>query len=66
MAAYAQDAQQAAAEAAKAMEAAPAVEVKIEKPKYWASSLKTNLTEQSGVDTVRDFNLYPMGPHIRP
>ena len=44
MAAYAQDAQQAAAEAAKAMEAAPAVEVKIEKPKYWASSLKTNLT----------------------
>ena len=44
MGAYAQDAQQAAAEAAKAMEAAPAVEVKIEKPKYWASSLKTNLT----------------------
>ena len=31
MSAYAQDAQQAAAEAAKAMEAAPAAEVKIEK-----------------------------------
>ena len=44
MSAYAQDAQQAAAEAAKAMEAAPAAEVKIEKPNYWTSSLKTNVT----------------------
>ena len=44
MGAYAQDAQQAAAEAAKAMEAAPAAEVKIEKPNYWTSSLKTNVT----------------------
>ena len=42
--AYAQDAQQAAAEAAKAMVDAPAAEVKIEKPKLWASSLKTNVT----------------------
>lgn len=41
--AYAQDAQQAAADAAKAMTAAPKAEVKVEKPKYWTSSLKTNV-----------------------
>ena len=34
MGAYAQDAQQAAAEAAKAMEAAPETPVKVEKPNY--------------------------------
>ena len=44
MSAYAQDAQQAAADAAKAMDAAPAAEAKVEKPKYWTNSLKTNLT----------------------
>ena len=44
MGAYAQDAQQAAADAAKAMDAAPAAEAKVEKPKYWTNSLKTNLT----------------------
>ncbi len=44
MGAYAQDAQQAAADAAKAMEAAPEAEVKVEKPKYWEESLKTNVT----------------------
>lgn len=43
MGAYAQDAQQAAAEAAKAIEAAPATEVKVEKPKYWSESLKTQI-----------------------
>jgi len=41
---YAQDAQQAAAEAAKALDAAQDVEVKVEKPKYWKSSLKTNVS----------------------
>ena len=44
MAAYAQDAQQAAADAAKAMEEAPAAPVKVEKPNYWTESLKTNVT----------------------
>ena len=44
MGAYAQDAQQAAAEAAKAMEAAPEVAPKVEKPNFWTSSLKTNVT----------------------
>ena len=44
MGAYAQDAQQAAAEAAKAMEAAPEAVAKVEKPKYWEESLKTNVT----------------------
>ena len=42
--AYAQDAQQAAAEAAKAIDAAQNAEVKVEKPKYWTSSLKTNVS----------------------
>ena len=41
--AYAQDAQKAAAAAADAMMAAPEAEVKEEKPKYWASSLKTQI-----------------------
>ena len=41
---YAQDAQQAAAEAAKAIDAAQNAEVKVEKPKYWKSSLKTNVS----------------------
>ena len=40
---YAQGAQDAAAEAAKAMMASPEVEVKVEKPKYWESSLKTQI-----------------------
>ena len=44
MGAYAQDAQQAAAEAAAAMEAAPEAPVKVEKPNYWTESLKTNVT----------------------
>ena len=44
MGAYAQGAQQAAADAAKAMDAAPAVEVKVEKPKLWTNTLKTNVT----------------------
>ena len=44
MGAYAQDAQQAAADAAKAMEAAPEAPVKVEKPNYWSESLKTNVT----------------------
>ncbi len=44
LAAYAQDAQQAAAEAAKAIDAAQNAEVKVEKPKYWTSSLKTNVS----------------------
>ncbi len=42
--AYAQDAQQAAADAAKAMDAAPQAPAKVEKPKLWASSVKTNVT----------------------
>ncbi len=37
------DAQKAAAEAAKAVSAAPQVEKPVEKPKYWDSSLKTNI-----------------------
>ena len=42
--AYAQtDAQKAAAEAAKVLSEAPEVEVKVDKPEYWTSSLKTNL-----------------------
>ena len=41
--AYAQGAHDAAAEAAKAMMASPEVEVKVEKPKYWESSLKTQI-----------------------
>ena len=44
MGAYAQDAQQAAADAAKAMEAAPEAPAKVEKPNLWANSLKTNVT----------------------
>ena len=43
MGAYAQDAQQAAADAAALMDAAPAAEVKVEKPNLWVSSLKTNV-----------------------
>lgn len=39
----AQDAQQAAAEAAKAITTAPAAEPKIEKPRYWTNSLKTQI-----------------------
>ena len=41
--AYAQNAQQAAAEAALALDAAPATEVKVEKPNYWTNSLKTQI-----------------------
>ena len=37
------DAQKAAAEVAKALSEAPEVEQKEEKPKYWTSSLKTNV-----------------------
>ena len=37
------DAQKAAAEAAKAVTAAPDAEVKVEKPKYWNTSLKTQI-----------------------
>lgn len=44
MGVYAQDAQQAAADAAKAMESAPEAAPKVEKPKYWTSSLKTNVS----------------------
>ena len=43
LASYAQGAQDAAAEAAKEMMASPEVEVKVEKPKYWESSLKTQI-----------------------
>ena len=43
MASYAQGAQDAAAEAAKEMMASPEVEVKVEKPKDWESSLKTQI-----------------------
>ena len=38
------DAQKAAAEAAKAVSAAPEAVQKVEKPKYWQESLKTNVT----------------------
>lgn len=41
--AYAQNAQTAAAEAAKALSEAPKAEAKVEKPKYWNESLKTNI-----------------------
>ena len=41
--AYAQDAQQAAADAAAAMEAAPVAPAKVEKPSLWATSLKTQI-----------------------
>lgn len=41
--ASAQDAQQAAAQAAAMVNAAPAAEVKVEKPNYWTSSLKTQI-----------------------
>ena len=44
MGAYAQDAQQAAADAAQAMEAAPQAPAKVEKLNFWTNSLKTNLT----------------------
>ena len=44
MGAYAQDAQSAAAEAAKAISAAPEVVAPVEKPNYWTESLKTNVT----------------------
>ena len=44
MGAYAQDAQQVSADAAKAMEEAPAAPAKVEKPKYWEEALKTNVT----------------------
>ena len=37
------DAQKAAAEAAKAYTAAPKAAEKVEKPKYWTSSLKTQI-----------------------
>ncbi len=37
------DAQKAAAEAAKAISAAPEAEKKVEKPKYWGTSLMTNI-----------------------
>lgn len=43
VATYAQDAQQAAAEAAKAIDAAQNAEVKVEKPKFWTESLKTQI-----------------------
>ena len=41
---YAQDAHKAAAEAAKALADAPKAEQKVEKPKYWKESLKTNIS----------------------
>ena len=41
--AFAQDAQQAAAEAAKEISEAPEVAPEVEKPNYWTNSLKTNL-----------------------
>ncbi len=40
---FAQDAQQAAAEAAKTITTAPEAVVKVEKPKYWTNSLKTQI-----------------------
>ncbi len=40
---FAQDVQQAAAEAAEAITTAPAAEAKIVKPKYWDNSLKTQI-----------------------
>ena len=41
--AYAQDAQQIAAQAAQAISAAPETAPKVEKPKYWSTSLKTQI-----------------------
>ena len=41
--AYAQDIQQAAADAAQALSAAPQAAAKVEKPKYWSTSLKTQI-----------------------
>ncbi len=41
--AVAQNAHQSAAEAAKALAQAPEAEQKVEKPKYWSESLKTNV-----------------------
>ena len=43
MGAYAQDAQQVAAEAAQAISAAPEAAPKVEKPKCWSTSLKTQI-----------------------
>ena len=43
MGAYAQDAQQVAADAAKAVNEAPAAETKAPKPSNWTNSLKTNI-----------------------
>jgi hypothetical protein len=43
MGAYAQDAQQVAADAAKAVNDAPAAETKAPKPSNWTNSLKTNI-----------------------
>ena len=40
---HAQDAQQAAAEAAKSFSAAPEVAPEVVKPNYWTNSLKTNV-----------------------
>ncbi|MDE5955406.1 MAG: DUF3078 domain-containing protein, partial [Bacteroidales bacterium] len=40
---FAQDVQQAAAEAAEAITTAPAAEAKVVKPKYWDNSLKTQI-----------------------
>lgn len=44
LAVYAQDAQQVSAEAAKAVDAAPAAAEKAPKPSNWTNSLKTNIT----------------------
>ena len=41
--AYAQDAQEVAAQAAQAISAAPETAPKVEKPKYWSTSLKTQI-----------------------
>lgn len=43
MPSFAQDVQQAAAEAAEAITTAPAAEAKVVKPKYWDNSLKTQI-----------------------
>ena len=43
MGAYAQDAQTAASDAAKTISAAPEAAPKVEKPKYWSTSLKTQI-----------------------
>ena len=44
MGAYAQDAQQVSADAAQAVNDAPASETKAPKPSNWTNSLKTNVT----------------------